>query len=365
LLDKVLHSHPNIICASQAYPVLFYYVKQQFLQSRGLERRYPLDHLFLENGYTPDEFSEFLADFVLGPDQLRAFLEQMAAFPSGVWTPELLQYKEEIRSGTFWEVLSQLNSFICRLFPKASALYTGSKEIMVEEYIPYFLSKGAKVVLIIRDPRDVIASTNYTKESPMGANRPVLYGLRSWRRSVAFALACNSNPNFAWTTYEELVRETRATLDSLTNTLGLTEYPIDSFNEGIRDQHGKFWKSNSSFGSTFGFDTGAVGRFSTRLPNETIAYIEAACYPEMRTLGYAFSLVDRFDPAALREYREPFIVTHGKFTNQQDYSSDAVRVSNECERVRLYLEGDALSPEELRRWFIHPETYTRLRTTVR
>lgn len=365
LLDKVLHAHPGIVMASQAYPVLFYYAKQRFLDDRGLERRYPLDHLFLESHYAPDDLHEFLEEFVFDAGHLERLFAQMAAFTSGVWTPELLDHGGCVRPGTFWEVLTQLNACISHIFPRDGAVCVGSKEIMMEEYLPYLLAKGAKAVLVIRDPRDVIASTHYVKDGPMGANRPVLYGLRTWRRSVAFALGCESHSNFAWITYEALVRETRDTLDQLTDALGTGAYPPDAFAEGIHDQYGKLWKSNSSFDGAFGFDTSALGRYETRLPREVTAYIEAACYPEMRALGYPLTVLDGFDAAALKSYRDPFPVTHEKFGGEGDYSSDPARISLECERVERLVEGDAaILPEEARRWFIRPEAWRRLREAV-
>lgn len=365
LLDKLLHGHPEILMVSQAYPVLFYYVKQQFLNEKGLERRYPLEHLFLEDGYTPDEFSRFLDRFVLDDRHLDEMFKQMASFTAGVWTPEWMEYQSDVHPGTFWDVLCQLNEQIVKVFPRENAFYLGSKEPMTEEYIPYLLEKGAKIVLIIRDPRDIITSVNYSQKSHMGDSRPVLYTLRAWRKSVAFALGCESDPGFAWLTYEDLVKNTWSTLDAMTKNLGIDAYLDDVFSDGIRDQHGKLWKSNSSFEAISGIDVTALGRFSTCLPHEVIAYIEAACYPELKVLGYDFKLLQKFESKALTEYREPFSVLHDKFVSQVEYSSDPKRISDECKRIEKVFDNEPdISDEELQRWFIHPAAYHRLREAI-
>lgn len=366
LLDKVLHAHPNIVLASQAYPILFHYVKHQFLKDKGLERRYPLDHLFQEKAYAPEEFYEFLESFILSSEHLEALFEQTAAFTAGVWTPELYNDKERFVPGTFWNLLTQFNDGIRRLFPREDALFAGSKEIIVEEYIPYLLFKGAKVVLVIRNPLDVITSVNFSQKNYMGENRPMLYSLRAWRKSVAFALAYDSDPNFVWVTYENLVRQTRSTLNKLSQGLGLEHYPQDTFDKGLLNQYGQPWKGNSSFGGTFGFDTSALGRYKTRLPRQVIAYIEAACYPEMRALGYDFSVLKEFDPQALKKHRDPFAVTHYKFAEEKDYSSNPERIALECERIELLLnKGKKLSSKQKRHWFIHSGAFSRLRDDVR
>ena len=57
----------------------------------------------------------------------------------------------------------------------------GSKEIFCEEYIPYFLSNGVKVILLIRDPRDIITSLNFGKGADFtGEIRPTLFNIRNW-----------------------------------------------------------------------------------------------------------------------------------------------------------------------------------------
>ena len=62
----------------------------------------------------------------------------------------------------------------------------GSKEIAVEEYIPYFIEVGTKVVLVVRDPRAMIASLALGEgERYGGSPRPILFDVRNWRKSVA------------------------------------------------------------------------------------------------------------------------------------------------------------------------------------
>ena len=77
LLDKLLHSHRSICLASQPFPSLYLYLKELFLKELGLERRYPLGHGFLEDGYEPEAFYAFLDRFELTPAHGEAFFDQM------------------------------------------------------------------------------------------------------------------------------------------------------------------------------------------------------------------------------------------------------------------------------------------------
>jgi hypothetical protein len=360
LLEKLLHSHRNVCLASQPFPVLYFHVKSLFLAELGLQRRYPLDHLFREEGYARDEFHAFLDRFRLCEERLDAVFDGLAEYTLGLWTPEITRFRDMVTPGVFIDIYRQMNGFVPLLFPKEDIRYVGGKEVLCEEYVPYLLSRGHKAIIVIRDPRDMITSLNFRERDNLtGANRPVLFSLRAWRKSVAIALAHENHPDFKWVRYEDLARDPRATLCQLASFLGVDGFRSEMFKSGIRDQRGDPWRGNSSFEEQDGISTGSVGRYVTVLPEYVTAYVEACCWPEMRLLGYDFRDLSHFEEDAVRSYREPFEVLHHKFP--PDYSFSTEHIEEEIERYRkLAVRAEPLSVEEARQWFLYRSTYRKL-----
>jgi hypothetical protein len=368
LLEKLLHGHDDILMASQAFPALFFHTKEAFLRGQGLDRRYALGHQFLERAYTPYMFAAFLDEWGVDQNGLNAIVERLTQDSTGLRTPEILDHVDRLRPDRFWPLFLQFTKCLTDIFPgKASSRYIGSKEAFTEEFIPFFLQHGTSVIVIIRDPRDVVASVHFgTGDRHMGADRPMLYTLRMWRKSLAYAIALEDNPNLAWLTYESLVTNPVETLSDLTRFLGLPDYPAHAFKDGIPDQYGALWGGNSSFSASYGIDPSATGKFRSRLPEDVTAYVEAVCYPELKALGYPFVALDRFDEAVIRGFKEPFEVTHRAFSDEKEYSSNPERVDRECDRMRLLQDSSpTLSEDEQGAWFIHPRAFNRLRDAIR
>lgn len=363
LLEKLLHAHPNVTVASQPFPLLYVQATEAFNAAIGIERRYPLDHLFLEDGHRAADFHAFLDRHVLSAADLDRLFADLAAYTAGLWTPEILTFRGEIRPGTFTEVFTQLLGCVPRLFPKPELRVVGAKEVLCEEYVPYLIKRGARAIIILRDPRDMILSLNFgQRDNKTGLPRPILYSLRAWRKSVALACACDGDRAFAWLRYEDLIVDTDAALARMARFLDLPPYAAGATAGGIRDQWGKPWGGNSSFDDKEGVSACSVGTFRDRLPPAVLAYIETVCLPEMRLAGYPPVAVSRFDAAALTGYREPFDAVHAKFA--ADYSSDPAHLRDEAERHRRLIDAVPSSSAEARRWFLHEAAYDRLRAAV-
>src|SRR5205807_9875042 len=140
----------------------------------------------------------------------------------------------------FAAVVNTLNR---RLSKTPSARWFGSKETICEEYVPALLDVGFRCAITLRDPRDVLASLNYGRGHAFGgARKPLLFNARSWRKSVAVALAMEEHRQFRWCRYEDLVTDAPATLTRIApaaihNTAVTGE---------VRDESGKPWPGNSS-----------------------------------------------------------------------------------------------------------------------
>jgi hypothetical protein len=363
LLEKLLHAHENVCLAPQPFPLLYFHAKSAFHEAIGIERRYPLNHLFLEDSYQPEDFHAFLDQFEMSKERLDNMFNELAKY-SGLHTREILEFHDRIVPGTFINVYRQLNGIIGGIFPKDNILMLGGKEILCEEYVPYLLSKSSKAIIIIRDPRDMITSLNFRKRlSLAGVNRPLLFSLRIWRKSVAIALAHETSENLLWLRYEDLVNNPFSVLGRVTSFLGLEAFSEGAFNGGVPDQHGILWKGNSSFDDMSGISSSSVDKYVEVLPTGVTAYIEACCWPEMKVLGYNFFCEPHFDKGAVLSYKEPFQIEHERFTPDYSYRSD--HIEEEIERYRRLEEGrkdhDA---EDAKLWFLYEAVYYKLRSAV-
>jgi len=360
LLDKLLHNHPNVVLASQAYPVLFYYVKQQFLDQLGLNRRYPLEHLFCEQDYTQSDWHAFLDSYVLSERDIETIFDGLAAYSHGVWTPEILQLHQSISSGLFIDVLRQFNIGLYSIFPNSAAALIGTKEIMLEEYIPYLLVHEIRVVLVLRDPRAMIASVHFSDKHYMGEHRPILYSLRNWRKSVAFSLAYRNHPLFHFLRYEDLVTQLECELGKLTQKLDLSDYEESVFSDGITDQYGGQWGGNSSYGSSQGISQTSLDAYTAKLPRDVQQYIETLTFPELLTLGYSPTMITGFSEKYIQQYSDPFDTFHPLFS--AEYSSCPTRLGDEINRYQLLKSSppSASQTMEIEKAFIHQNAFLEL-----
>ncbi len=360
LLEKLLASHPGVSVLSQPFPLLFLEAKRAFLRRLGeVDPAYPLGHLFLESRYRAEDLSGFLGSYWIGAPSLARCFEEMAGF-SGQYTRfdpgEVEEVLARLAPGDFLATLAQLYRAFTR---NPGARWVGGKESFCEELLPYFVRRGCRVFLILRDPRDILASLNHGRgQDHAGRLKPTLFNLRNWRKSVAFALHLAGRPGFSCLRYEELVERPRECLDEIARALDLEPFPPELFTDGIRDQSGGLWEGNSSHAVRRHVSAASVGLWREVLPAEVARYAEAACYPELRRLGYPLSIAWEEIPEILRSFEEPYRIER---PGMERYSSDPVQVADELERLDR-LQGP--TGEESRPFFLFEEAHEALREAV-
>lgn len=286
LLDKLLSQHPQAHILSQPLPLLYVELKRAFLKSRGQEVAYPFGDMFGERWYDVGEFSDYLAANAPDADFYRDALEKMRDFdgqytkPDPPWTVSEGDYHP-------FDFVTRY----CESFSPVGNLVVGSKETFCEEMIPYFLKNGAKVLVIVRDPRDVLASLNHGRGLDFGGrSKPHLFNLRQWRKSVAFIFQNWLNPNFLAIRYEDLVQKPEETMQEVTSFLGLESLSAEILRGDLKTQSGNAWSSNSSHRPATKIDAAGVGRYRDHLDAATDQWVQAVCYPEMYALSYTLDL---------------------------------------------------------------------------
>ncbi len=349
LLEKLLGSHPELSVLSQPFPLLFVEAKRAFLREMGEpDAPYPLGHLFLETRYGTGDFAAFLERYRTAPEQLLALFTRMEGY-SGQYTrfaPAQLDaaFEQLPAEGGFFGTVDSLYRSLAQ-----TARLQGGKETLCEEYLPYFLDRGGHCVVILRDPRDILASLNHGKGQEYGGRlKPTLFNLRHWRKSVAFALHLDGHPGFRWLRYEDLVADPLAELQPVAEAFGLAPFTPDL---ELRDPSGQAWSGNSSHEAYRGVSPSSVGIHRRLLPPEVSEFAEAACLPELRLLGYSTSLDEAEAPRVLRDFKEPYE------TRRIDEDSDG-----EIRRIELLREPPSA---ETVPWFLFERAHARLRETVR
>ena len=355
LIEKILHNHPHIGVGSQPFPNLYFSAKSKFHQRRHLQRRYPLGHLFQESDYTFAELNRFLERCVFTDDDIAKLFDDMSRYNGQYMTDFLGFCRGQIVPGTFFNIFQQFLTYLAMYFGKEGLKYVGTKETWSEEFFPFLLDRKVKTIIIMRDPRDIITSFNFEMGVKHGGNRrPILYILRHWRKSVSFCLHYQEHPFFTWFKYEDLVKNSQSVLTPLTSFLDVVPYNDRLISRGIHDQQGDLWLGNSSFGNYSMISSASIARFKSRLSAQCIRYIESVCYPEFRMLGYEFEYCENGpDKEAIRDFQEPFPVTHGKF--EPDYSYRPSNLDQEIQRLNRF-DFD-LTEDEQRKWFVFPKAY--------
>ena len=352
LLEKLLASHPELSVLSQPFPLLYVEAKRAFLREIGEpDSPYPLNHLLLETRYGPEDFAAFLERHRPTSEQLRELFARMAGY-SGQYTrfaPEQLEaaFDQVPAEGGFFGRVSGLYRSLAQ---RAGARLYGGKETLCEEYLPYLLDHGGRCVVILRDPRDVLASLNHGRGPEYGGQlKPTLFNLRNWRKSVAFALHLEGHPGFQWLRYEDLVIDPLAALRRIGRAFGLSDFEAGEI---------RGWTGNSSHGERVGVTAESVGAYRRLLPPEVSSFVEAACLPELRLLGYDTTLDAADAPRVLRSLAEPYEI------KREGMDHDFAGPENAVHEVRrLELLASPASPAAAP-YFLFERAHERLRESL-
>jgi hypothetical protein len=358
LLQKLLDAQDHISLLSQPFPLLFVEVKRAFLNTLGDEDPLPLGHLFLERRYTSHTLTGYLRDWRTCRSDLLSLFERMDSY-SGQYTrfppkqlEEALSYV--LDSDDFVSIVAKLERHLA--LAKGTP-WVGSKETLCEEFVPTLLERGFRCVIIIRDPRDVVASLNHGRGQEFGGLvKPTLLNVRNWRKSIAFALAMETQPGFHWCLYEDLVENPVRELSRLAAAIGIERVFIP---HEIRDSGGIVWRGNSSHHEHEGVVTSSVGAYRHVLPHEVSEFVEAACLPELLLLGYETALTREAAVRVLTQYREPYEI---KRAGTAGDAATPINLAFEAQRLERVTQPVS---DESELWFLFSSVHARLRKALR
>lgn len=274
LMQKLLSMQSSIDIQYQPNSPMYVDLKKRYLSMIGAQgypisnhqHDYPLNDLFGENFTDPSGFTHYLetTNFLrnsLTPDTLG----------DGNLKMSLLEFLQDYGSIS------------------AAKNYYGCKENTTEEFADYLIRHGSNLIFMVRDPRDVIASLNFGVGSTYGGvPKPLLFNIRQWRKSVAFAMEYATSSNLI--RYEDLVTQPAQTLNLIMKKLQLPELPEHRLDGPIQTKNGKIWNSNSSHSESPYITTKSIGQHHRMLSDEQRQLIQACCYVELIALGYEVTI---------------------------------------------------------------------------
>lgn len=362
LCGRLVGAHPDATILSQPFPLLFVEAKRAFLReltpSAG-DVRYPLAHLFLEQRYRPREFTAFLSRYRASAKTLDRLFGEMATFSGQYTRPDPEHLRPTVRRLERADFASAVGDLYRAIADGPRTALYGGKETLCEEFLPYFLERGWAAILIVRDPRDVLASLNHGRGQEYGGRlKPTLFNVRNWRKSVAFALHLERHPRFAWVRYEDVVARPLESLGRVAAALGVAPFTEAMIEHALTSASGDRWPGNSSHRRHDGVTTGSVGTYRGALPAAVAAYVEAACYPELRCLGYESSIAESDVPRVLTTFEEPYQISR---TDLDGDSPTAANVAAELRRAELVREPEGDASET---YFLFTDVHARLRDAV-
>ncbi len=157
--------------------------------------------------------------------------------------------------------------------------------------IPDFIERmpNGKAILIIRDPRSVLASfKKYTYAAPPAYLGAIFNCYDSMKMGIDYLKDLGSN-RFLLLKYEDLLHDVQREMDKIWDFLKVDRITVNEKHESI-DAYGKQWFVNSSFQENTQqteFDKqDAINRWKKNLSIEEIMLTENICYDFMESYGY-------------------------------------------------------------------------------
>ena len=311
-LARALNANKNISFESDPIAPLFnsfrYDVAKQFNKNKNINRFSPLDDYFGDKSELIKNILESKFGVLVKKKDLDLILKKIKKknlpFENGIWTSTFKGFE---KSKNYSNALIKVLNHIKKISKKKSKII-GFKEVWINEMAGPFLNtfKNSKVILIVRDPRAILASRNaMLKKYP-----PIFIG-RQWRKSILIAnyLKKKFKNRVLILKYEKAILNKKITLMKICKFLNI-KFDKDMANEKkYIDGLGNPWKQNSSFtleGKKYLLNAAETKKISNNLKKnylkksikktkekwkleldkKDIMTIEFICHNEMRKFGY-------------------------------------------------------------------------------
>lgn len=175
--------------------------------------------------------------------------------------------------------------------------YWAEKCQLVWREIPQFLDMmyNGRAVMILRDPRAVLASFKYFTNAPPPRYLGAVFNCLD---AMETALKLKGDRRVAIHKYEDVLRTPQENISKIWKMMGVqTEYDLSDCEQSLwKNSYGKQWSPNSSFQSGVKqreFNSKkAVKGWTEKLTLDEIAFVEMICGEMMNQYGYNLSACD-------------------------------------------------------------------------
>jgi hypothetical protein len=282
---------------------------------------------------------------------------------------DLVPHLAELRGQTYASIWEAGLNLIVRERGRGAARWAGVKELWCVEFIPHLLKAFplSKAVIIVRDPRAVVASMLKMGEEDPSQQAQILSYARHWRKLAAFTVLFRSMPaiaeRLAVICYEDLVTEPETQARDLCRFFDVAFDPamldVASFWDPSKQSA---WEVNSSYkDAVSGIERDLATRWERYLPEDCIRLVDFLCGPEMALFGYQ----PRTGGRALTESDIPlqaFIESYGaKASWRSDAGDPLLDIGLEIARRALLASPERPESGLLKRCFLFELMYDCLR----
>jgi hypothetical protein len=336
LVNRLLDSHPQVSIADRVGLPFLVRAIQACRSSLGFPPVVaPFTPMFDEEGPSAKEIREFFANERWTLAEAAADLGFDARALEGQGRHSELDLADLLRS-----IIEARAASV----GKSAARVLGMREHFCEVLAPYLVTRGFRVLFVLRDPLDVIASARLGDHGwALNARVGVLEMLRQWRKSVALAITTASDAAARVLRYEDLVTRPEA-WSEVCEWLHIDAVPAADL---LRTDES--WTGNSSFGPLQGLSPVPIGR-GARLAPPVAAFVRAATAPERAWLGY------ELERPSLLPYTREAEVDSGRILGAKTGAMESARESTR----RTLLASTELDARTAERWFVSAEAHRQL-----
>lgn len=295
LLSRALSTHPEINIYYQPYNRLFREAVTSFLKQNGYKSSIPMGSPFiLENLY--DEFNKSVLHTPFS-------MNEQEELKKGINEDIIIDRQEKsplpvitFQNASGTNFIELLYSAFNNIRANNKATMVGIKEIWCEDFLPALVSNNEIDIMcihLIRDPRAVIVSRNYSEYLQRSCNNkkyPLLFICRAWRRSVAINSKLKGSPWYSSVKYEQLVNNPEETIRRLCAFLKI-EFDSKMVDyECYKTDDNRVWKGNVDSRQFDRIDRANATSWMNTISGQDLFLSEYLCEEEMKLCGYSLLL---------------------------------------------------------------------------
>ena len=372
LLARMLHTHPQIACASDPYRPFFNSFRDSIAEDLDVSTD-PYDPL---GSYFADHNELDLFDAIQSAsldrqfDRDRSELLERIKSHGQPFSPKIIDNLDSLPGETFKEVYTHLLDQVPEYYGTGSEKWIATKEVWSTEFVPslYEAFPDSKFLLVVRDPRAVAASNNADENQKY----PWSFLARQWRKLAILTWVYNSHPPLRdqvhIVKYEELVQSPQETAENICDFLNITldEQILDPSN--FVDGRGEQWLQNTTYGEGgASFNTDSVDKWEKVLDPKTVELLEQFCYLEMQQFDYSFKQSDGYrinddlllnPPVVTPDEMADWISNYYKGRSQESIQSELGQehIRQRMSKCTMNVRNE-LSVETIRMYYLNKEFF--------